>query len=325
MKQASANPNIALIKYWGNRDDEIRLPANGSISFSLSGLETITSVRFDSSLLADRLTINQRQADASELERVSSHLDLIREMASIKTPAEIVSRSNFPAGAGLASSASAFAALTLAAASAAGLDLNLEQLSRVARHGSGSAARSIHPGFVEWHAGEDDESSFAESLAPPDHWQLVDLIAIINRSQKKVGSTQGHLLAATSPLQAGRIEDAPRRLEICRRAILDRDFMALADIVEQDSNLMHAVMITSKPQLFYWEPASIELMRAVHQWRQDGLPVCYTLDAGPNVHCIAAPEAAVEVENRLNDIDPVEQVILCRPGPGARLTNEPAV
>jgi diphosphomevalonate decarboxylase len=326
MKQASAiaNPNIALIKYWGNRHDELRLPANGSISFSLAGLRTVTHVRFEPDLPSDQLTINQRLATDRELARVSAHLELIRQMASIDVHADIDSENNFPSGAGIASSASAFAALTLAATSAVGLDLSPQQLSSLARRGSGSAARSIHPGFVEWYAGDDDQGSYAESIAPPDHWPLIDLIAIVNQGHKEIGSTQGHQLAPTSPMQPGRVKDAPRRLEICRRAILEKDFAELAEIVEQDSNLMHAVMMTSTPQLFYWEPASIELMRLVHQWREEGLSVCYTLDAGPNVHCITIVEDADEVEKRLGILDPVQQVIRCLPGSGARLVEKPA-
>jgi diphosphomevalonate decarboxylase len=321
--RAIANPNIALIKYWGNRDDALRLPSNGSISFSLEGLETITQVHFDPQSGSDQLTLNQRPATEAELTRVSHHLDLVRELAQIDTPAIVASSNNFPAGAGIASSASAFAALTLAATSAAGLELSPEELSRLARRGSGSAARSIHPGFVEWFAGHNDQESFAETLFPPEHWNLVDLIAVVNREHKQVGSSQGHPLASTSPLQPCRVEDAPRRLKICRQAIRDKDFDALADIVEQDSNLMHAVMMTSTPQLFYWDPASISLMKAIRAWRKEGLAACFTLDAGPNVHCLTTEMDADKIETRLHDHSAVQQVIRARPGSGARLVDEP--
>jgi diphosphomevalonate decarboxylase len=321
--RAIANPNIALIKYWGNRDDRLRLPANGSISFTLDGLETETLVHFDDHLPADQMTLNQRPATEVELARVSQHLDLIRDLAGMDVPALVDSRNNFPAGAGIASSASAFAALTLAGVSAAGLELTREELSRLARRGSGSAARSIHPGFVEWYAGDDDQSSFAESIAPPSHWGLVDLITLVNKKHKQVGSTQGHHLASSSPLQACRVQDAARRLEVCRQAILSKNFSALAAIVEQDSNLMHAVMMTSTPQLFYWDPASITLMRTIQGWRQSGLAACFTLDAGPNVHCLTTEADADEVEDRLKEHPAVMQVIRARPGQGARLEATP--
>ena len=132
----------------------------------------------------------------------------------------------------------------------------------------------------------DDETSYAYSIAPADYWDLVDCVAVISRVHKPTGSTEGHALADTSPLQAARLADAPRRLDLCRQAILERDFEALAQVVELDSNMMHAVMMTSSPPLVYWQPATLAIMHAVSTWRQQGLPACYTNDAGPNVHVL---------------------------------------
>ena len=174
---AVASPNIALIKYWGNRDHELRLPSNGSISLTLSGLETRTTVSFDEALPSDRLTVDGSPPANSTLVRVSEHLDRIRHLAGIHTPARVESRNNFPAGVGVASSASAFAALTLAGTAAADLSLTPKELSRLARLGSGSACRSNFGGYVEWYAGETAADSHAEPLAPPEHWDLIDLIA----------------------------------------------------------------------------------------------------------------------------------------------------
>ena len=145
-----------------------------------------------------------------------------------------MSENNFPTGAGIASSASAFAALALAASKAAGLDLPEAELSRLARRGSGSACRSIPGGFVEWQSGTGDEDSFAVSISPPDHWALADCIAVVSAEHKPTGSTEGHALAGTSPLQNARVADAPRRLDVCREAILNRDFNMLAEIIEHD-------------------------------------------------------------------------------------------
>ncbi|MFN7035662.1 MAG: diphosphomevalonate decarboxylase [Bellilinea sp.] len=316
---AIAHPNIAFIKYWGNRDDSLRIPANGSISMNLEGLTTRTTVRFESKLKNDTLILNQKLQGGKALQRVSAFLDIIRQKASFKYFAEVVSENNFPAGSGLASSAAAFAALSLAASKAAGLNLNRQELSALARRGSGSACRSIPAGFVEWLPGIEDEDSYAISIAPPSHWELIDCIAIVETDHKTVGSTEGHQLAATSPLQNARVEDAPRRLDICRRAILQKDFEAFAQIVELDSNLMHAVMMTSSPPLFYWNPASIDLMKRVRNWREEGLAVCYTLDAGPNVHILCLNEALSEVKFRLQQIPAVEQILVCRPGGAATL------
>ncbi|MEE8567072.1 MAG: diphosphomevalonate decarboxylase [Anaerolineales bacterium] len=311
---AVASPNIALIKYWGNRDHELRLPSNGSISLTLGGLETRTTVTFDETLPSERLTVDGSQPNNSALVRVSEHLDRIRHLAGIHTPARVESRNNFPTGVGIASSASAFAALTLAGTAAADLSLNPKELSRLARLGSGSACRSIFGGYVEWYVGETHADSHAEPLAPPEHWDLIDLIAVISREHKGIGSTQGHTLADTSPLQSARVTDALRRLNICRDALLHRDFPTLASVVEQDSNLMHAVMFTSIPALIYWSPTTIEVMQAVTTWRAEGLEVCYTIDAGPNVHCLCTKQYADQVEERLGHLPGVIDLLRAHPG-----------
>ncbi len=319
---AQSHPNIALIKYWGNRDDKLRLPSNGSISMNLDGLFTRTTVSFQSSLSSDKLIINGHKTIGKGLERVSSILNLVREMAGLKMKAEVTSKNNFPAGAGIASSAAAFSALALASSKAAGLDLSETELSRLARRGSGSASRSIPSGFVEWKMGTGDLDSIAVSIAPPKHWDLADCVAIVSASQKKTGSTEGHALAPTSPLQAARVADAPRRLELCRRAILERDFNALASIVELDSDMMHAVMMTSSPALHYWQPASMAVMKAVRGWREGGSPVCYTVDAGANVHVICPGKDANEIAARLRKIAGVKDVLTAHVGGPAKVLEE---
>jgi diphosphomevalonate decarboxylase len=316
---ALAHPNIAFIKYWGNRDNALRLPSNGSISMNLDGLFTRTTVSFQPSLPFDELIINGYAVMGKGLERVSYILDLVREQAGIKMNAEVMSENNFPAGAGIASSAAAFGALALASSKAAGLDLGEAELSRLARRGSGSASRSIPSGFVEWKMGTGDEDCVAVSIAPPAHWDLADCVAIVNASHKKTGSTEGHALAWTSPLQGARVEDAPRRLDICRNAILERDFATFADIIELDSDMMHAVMMTSTPPLMYWQAATVDIFHAVREWRADGLPCAYTVDAGANVHVICPREQAEVVETRLRDLPGVRDVLVATVGGPARI------
>jgi diphosphomevalonate decarboxylase len=316
---ACASPNIALIKYWGNRDPSLRIPSNGSISMTLGGLECRTEVTFAADLSNDALFIDGQPTAGDALQRVSAHLDLVRHLSRMQLRARVDSWANFPAGAGLASSAAAFAALSLAATTAAGLDLDPQALSRLARRGSGSACRSLHGGFVEWFAGRADQESYAGPLVPADHWDLVDLIALVSHEPKAIGSSAGHALASTSPLQDARVADADRRLDICRRAILNRDFDALAEITELDSNLMHAVMLTSTPPLLYWLPATVEVLQAVLSWRRQGIPICYTIDAGPNVHCLTTAEAAADAAHRLEDVPGVDRVLACPPGGPAHL------
>jgi diphosphomevalonate decarboxylase len=284
-------------------------------------LFTRTTVAFSASFKSDSMRISNRAVTGPGLERVSLFLDIVRRMAGMNLSAEVVSENNFPSGAGIASSAAAFAALALAGSCAAGLDLSEAELSRLARRGSGSASRSVPGGFVEWGAGESDEDSYAFSIAPPEHWDLADCVAIVSSGHKKTGSTEGHALAGTSPLQGARVADAPRRLESCRRAILERDFEAFAAVVELDSDMMHAVMMTSSPGLFYWQPASLAVMASVREWRGSGLPVCYTVDAGPNVHVLCPREQAEGVERRVRETPGVQDVLVAGVGGPARIVS----
>ena len=341
-----AHPNIAFVKYWGNRNDELRLPANGSISMNLEGLETRTTVQFDASLRSDEVKIDGKMAGGVAHARVGRMMDEVRALAGIHHFAWVESENNFPTGTGIASSASAFAALALAATKAAGLNaspcgdntpsshrpgvlpgehnFDLAALSRLARRGSGSACRSIPGGFVEWTAGTGDDDSYAVSIAPPEHWNLTDCIAMISTAHKLTGSTEGHKIAGTSPLQSARVVDAPRRLDICRHAIMNCDFTAFAEILEEDSNLMHAVMMTSHPQLFYWQPATLAVMQAVRAARVKGLPVCYTIDAGPNVHVVCTCAVAEETAKLVAGIPGVREVRLAKVGGPARLVENPS-
>ncbi|NIW46416.1 MAG: diphosphomevalonate decarboxylase, partial [Gammaproteobacteria bacterium] len=279
---------------------------------------TRTSVEFEPDLSGDQLLINGEAQSGQVLQRVTDQLDLVRSMAGISDSARVTSTNNFPMGTGIASSASAFAALAGAASRAAGLDLDVKSLSMLARRGSGSAARSIPAGFVVLHAEKSNEDAYAESFAGPEYWDLMDCICVVSRTHKPTGSTQGHQLAETSPLQAARVTDSTRRIRICREAILDKDFETLAEIAEADSNMMHAVMMTSNPQLLYWEPATLEIMHAVRRWRSEGLPVFYTIDAGPNVHIITLKDYRSQVIEKINQLGSITTILTSKPGYGVR-------
>ena len=316
--RARAHSNIAFIKYWGNRDHDLRLPANPSLSMNLNDLHTTTTVAWVETAAADTLEINGSPANPAALDRVSAHLDVIRRRLGIRSYARVSSTNNFPMGAGIASSASAFAALTLAAVAAQGAELSERELSALARMGSGSAARSIPAGFVEWRAGDAHENSYAETFVNRDYWELVDVIALVSRRHKQIGSSAGHREADSSVLQPARVASAVQRLGEIKAAIKSRDFATFADIVEADSNLMHAVMMTSRPPLFYWDPLSLSVMQAVRNWRAaDGVRVCYTLDAGPNVHCICEAADAAEAIARLRTLSEEIEILQSSAGPGA--------
>ncbi len=286
---------------------------------NLGGLFTRTTVTFDPALAADAVALDNAALSPEASRRVTGHLDRVRALANTATRARVDSHNNFPTGAGIASSASGFAALTVAACAAAGLRLSERKLSVLARQGSGSASRSIPAGFVEWQAGTGSDDSYAFSIAGPEHWALVDCVAIVSHEHKSVGSTGGHALAHTSPLQQARIEGVDSRLIACRAALLARDFPRFAEVVEEDSTMMHAIMMTSRPPLYYWQPPTLAIMEAVRGWRAGGLPVCFTIDAGPNVHVITLAAHAAEVESRLRALPGVQNVLRAAPGGGAQL------
>jgi len=319
---AIAHPNIALIKYWGNKDQKLRIPVNGSISFNLDSLFTKTKVIFDRTFKSDSLSINEQEISGPGLDRVVSFLEIVRDLAEKQVFARVESENNFPVGTGIASSASAFAALSMSSCKAIGLILTEKELSRLARRGSGSACRSIPEGFVEWYPGEADSDSYAESIAPLNHWNLVDIIAVVSIEHKKIGSTAGHELANSSPLQIARVQDTNQRLQIVRQAILEQDFLKMAEMVELDSNFMHAVMMTSNPPLMYWESTSIKIMKIVKEWRAAGIPVCYTLDAGPNVHIITTKGYSDKIISMLPEIKGIKRIYKAGVGGKTRLVED---
>jgi diphosphomevalonate decarboxylase len=317
---AVANPNIAFIKYWGKADQVLNLPANPSLSMNLAALTTATTVEFRPGLSFDVVTIDGQPASGAALARVVAHLDRVRTLAGTEDRAWVVSRSDFPAGTGLASSASGFAALSLAATWAAGLRLDQARLSRLARLGSGSACRSMPAGFCLWE-GDDDATSYARQVAPPEHWDVCDLIAIVTHEHKRVGSDAGHALARSSPFYGARLAGVPELLAVVRRGIERRDLATLGPAMEADALAMHGVVMTCRPPLLYWLPGTVAVLQAVRAWRADGAAVYFTLDAGPNVHCFCDPADAAGLETRLAAVPGVESVIASGPGGGVRLVD----
>lgn len=320
---AKAGSNIAFVKYWGNRDDALRIPMNGSISMTLDAAHTITTIEFSPEFSEDILILNEETANETATVRASKHVDHLRQLAGVDLKCRIISTNSFPTGAGIASSASGFAALTVAAASALGLDLDHEALSRYSRLGSGSASRSIDGGFVEWQPGTSHEDSFAAPLAPAEHWDLVDIIAIVSQSEKDVGSSAGHPLAHTSPYYAARQVELEQTLPLVRQAILDRDMPTFGEAIEAEAISLHVAAMTSKPSILYWGPGSIAIMHALRRWRQAGGPIgYYTIDAGPNIHVIAERDQAEGLIEALKTIPYVEDLIVCGAGPAAELLVE---
>ncbi len=316
---ADAGANIAFIKYWGNLDETLRLPLTNSLSMTLDTARTVVRVAFQPDLEEDILLINGKQQSGPAVERLTRHLDYLRRLAGITWRAYVDSHSTFPMGAGLASSAAAFAAITVAAAAALGLRLSPRELSTYARLGSGSAARSIFGGYVEWIAAARHEDSYAYPIAGENHWQLTDIVAVVSREHKTVGSTSGHALSSTSPLQPSRLAHVHTALARARSAILARDLQTLGETMELDALTMHAVMMTSRPSLIYWLPGTLAVLRAVRAWRKEGIQAYFTIDAGPNVHIITLPKHESDLIQRLSVLPFVQELIVAHTGPGARL------
>jgi diphosphomevalonate decarboxylase len=323
---ANAGSNIAFVKYWGvgkGRSNR-RVPLNPSVSMTLDAARTTTTVAFLPGLKEDVCTINNRPAPPDALERVRRVLDRVRKTARLKAFARTVSVNHFPTSAGVASSASGFAALALAATRAAGLADSPKGLVPLTILGSGSACRSLYGGYVLWSPPAGGQaSSRVRQLEDEDHWHLVDLVAIVSREKKAVPSEQGHLLARTSPLLEGRLATLGRIVTKVRKAIRERNLQALGEWLEADALCMHAVMMTSRPALLYWEPPTLAVIKAVRGLRtRRGLPCYFTIDAGPNVHVITRPGQANAVARALKKVAGVQEVLRCPTGRGAYIEEE---
>ncbi|RJS93952.1 diphosphomevalonate decarboxylase [Salinisphaera sp. Q1T1-3] len=319
MKQASAraHSNIALIKYWGKRDARLNLPAVGSISITLADLYTDTTVSFDDTLAADQARIGGAEVDPG---RLSGFLDIVRETAGTNVPARIVSENNFPTGAGLASSASGFAALALAATRAAGLEMSPRALSILARRGSGSAARSLFGGLVEMHRGQDEDGldAFAEPILAQNAWPLEVVVAITDNASKKVNSTIGMSdLDARSDFYDGWLAHAEDDLSSMREAIKARDFATVGALSEMSCLKLHGLMLSTRPGLIYWNAATVSAMHAVREMRASGLDVYFTIDAGPQVKALCAPGQGQAVAAELAQVPGVLETRLTALGPDA--------
>lgn len=319
---AKAHPNIAFIKYWGNQGSDWNLPFGNSISMNLDAFTTTTTVIFEKEIASDQLTLNNQPASSDALSRIQNFMDRFRQLTNFDLKATITSENNFPTGAGIASSASGFAALALATYAASGLEYTEKEVSALARIGSGSASRSIPTGFTEWIQGTSHQTSYSISIAPQNHWNLIDNLVLIDSKHKKTTSKQGHQIADSSPLQSSRISGISQRAEICKKAILEKDFNALADISEADTLLMHAVMMSSNPPLFYLAPETLALIKFVRNLRQDNIDAFYTIDAGANVHVITTATSQNETLSAIKQTYPQYEIRSAKTGGPARLIEE---
>lgn len=309
MVTAIAHPNIALIKYWGKQDKPGNIPATPNMSITLDTLSTETTVTGSDE---DVFYLNGQRLEDNKVTQFLAQLRSSYEIGRLS----ISSTNNFPTGAGLASSASGFAALTLAINKYAGLGLSLDLLSAHARLGSASAARSFHGGFVSlvpplWQA---------QATAPASHWPLSTVIAITSHAKKTVGSSAGmEASRLTSPFYEAWLQGSADDYANANEAILAKDFQQLAAAAELNCLKMHSVMLTSVPTLSYWNPTTLAVMDEVRNLRNRGIAVFFTIDAGPQVKAVCLPENTVKIAKALSAIEGVQDTMVCQLGPGAHL------
>ncbi len=320
-----APANIAFIKYWGNTEDN--LPLNSSISMTLDACQTTTTIELVDEPY-DIIEIASEKGEFQELKRTSikgvkayEQIERIRNLAGKTDHAHVKSINSFPSSAGIASSASGFCALTSAALLVYGLQAQFEdkkELSKLVRQsGSGSAARSAMSGFVELIGGDAHHASYAVQIADEKHWDLADVIAIIDSGMKKTPSSEGHRTANTSPYFETRLIEMRDRIKYARKALLEKKIEKLGKAIEQDTISMHAVMMTSRPPLYYWSPGTVEVINNVLKWREeDNIQAYFSIDAGANVHVICEYKDAEEVNDRLKKLSLVQATIINKPAPG---------
>ena len=317
---AIAPSNIAFTKYWGRKDETLRLPENGSVSMCLSNLLTTTTVEFSDKYDNDEITIDGKQ-EKGPSERAIKHLSRIRKLAKIDQKVKVVSINNFPSGTGLSSSASGFAALTLAASKAAGLQLSEKELSILARQGAGSACRSIPAGFVEWLDGNTSDNSYAKSIFPANYWTIADVVAVVSTGKKEVPTSKGHQLAQSSPFMKVRLFNMNKKNQQVKEFIKQKKFSKFGELIEAEALELHAIMLTQIPHLIYWTAGTLKIMKLCAHWRKDGIPVYFTINTGQDIHLIVEQKNVEKVKTKLKDLKEVRNIIVNTPGEGTKLSN----
>ncbi|MCL2724578.1 MAG: diphosphomevalonate decarboxylase [Polyangiaceae bacterium] len=315
-----AHPNIALAKYWGKRGGDGNVPAVPSLSVTLSGMSTTTTVTFDDGLAGDELVLNGAIVGDRPLARVTALLDVVRREANIGAHARVVSRNDFPTASGLASSASGFAALALAAVRAAHLDWSRPRVSDLARRSSASAARSLFGGFVELDGGE-GAPGLALPVAGPDAIDLRVLVCVATEDAKLISSTEGmRVTQETSPYYAAWLTEGPLLCARIRDGVLAGDFRAVGECAERSALAMHACAMAAG--VVYVSGTTLAALAEVRAMRALGIDAYATIDAGPHLKCLVTSQSMHDAKTRLARVPGVVRILETSPGPGARVLEE---
>lgn len=323
MATAKAHTNIALVKYWGKSDQELILPQTSSLSLTLDEFFTTTKVNFDDQLTSDQVIVDNQQLDEKSARKVVHVLNLVRQLSGRQAFARVESHNNVPMAAGLASSASAFAALAGAASTAAGLSLSRRDLSRLARRGSGSATRSIYGGLVEWQKGTNDNDSYAIPVMEKVDFPIEMMAVLINTKKKKVSSRSGmQLSVTTSPYYDVWRQVVAADMVAIKKAIDQRDINAIGHIAEENALRMHALTLSADPGYTYFNAETLTIINAVKDLRAGGINCYYTMDAGPNVKIIYDRKDRQAIIGALSKIISCDRLVVSQPGPGIKIWND---
>lgn len=308
-----AHPNIALAKYWGKKPGAGNIPAVPSLSVTLEGMKTTTSVTFDETLGSDHFVLNGVETIGEGARRLHGLLDRVRLLSGERRRARVISENDFPTASGLASSASGFAALALAATRAAGVTLDAGVVASIARESSASAARSIFGGFAEL-----DTNGVAAEVAPPNQIDLRVLVCVTSEAQKSTSSTTGmNETAKNSPFYEAWLDHAPRIYNDLREALLAKDFLIVGKCAEQSALAMHATALAAG--VIYFNGVTQAVLAEVRRLRDEGLMVFATIDAGPHVKVLVRGPDSVAAVDRLAKVAGVLRVLTTRPGKAARV------
>ncbi|MFE5736194.1 diphosphomevalonate decarboxylase [Streptomyces celluloflavus] len=315
---ATANSNLALVKYWGKAREADNQPAAPSLSVTLDGLTSLACVEERRTEAADRVAWYPPGPTGGLADFVARG----RSELGIRHALDVVITSRFPVAAGLASSASAYAALTTALVAFAPEPVSAARIAALARRGSGSACRSLVAGFVEWRAG--DEAGAVVQVAPPEHWPLTILVAVTSAEVKSVSSREGmRRTRATSPFYRSWLTAGAADFGVVREAVRLRDLPLLGPAIERNALRMHAAALGADPPLLYWEAATLSVIREVWGLRRSGVPAFFTIDAGPQVKVLCAPADADHVAQALAAVTGVSCVLRSRPGGAPRILSGP--
>lgn len=298
--------NFALIKYWGKKDEALKLPNQASLSFTVDKLYTDTLVTFNESLKEDIVIINGIVNDPKMSQRVIKHMDYIRSLYNIKTYAKIESINNVPTKAGLASSASSFAALTKAAINALGINISDNELSRIARIGSGSASRSIYGDFVIWNTGDDATSVASKLNLKWDDFRII--VCLVSKDTKKVGSGSAMKKSVTLPSYENWVIESKLDLDNMLIALNNKDIDSVGVIAEKNANHMHDLI--EETGVTYRTKDSFDVIKRIKKLRDNNIKAYYTMDAGPNVKIITTSNYVDEILKEFNDLE----TIVCKSG-----------